>query len=140
MICILKALAVWVILLLVGTNLLGFVVRGLMWQAPKSDAPGDEVCDLLAGEVRRHGIANIVMTSTSVLITFGYLAALYHFWNVLLVIAAILAMLTRLPDLLWEIRMGHKVTWQKRQRGPVYELATLGAWVCLPLTWFALCG
>jgi hypothetical protein len=38
MIGVLKAVIAWITLMLVGTNLIGFVVRGLLWIPPHIDA------------------------------------------------------------------------------------------------------
>lgn len=139
MICIAKAIGAWIILMLVGTNLLGFVVRGLLWAPPPSDGPTDPVRDLLAHESKRLVAANITMTIFSAVATLAYIGALYYFWNIALAVTAALAMISRLPDLLWEIRNGKKITRGNGPQGAVYFVATATMWLCLPLAWFALC-
>lgn len=139
MICVVKAAVAWIILMFVGTNLLGLVVRGFFWAPPPSEGPTDRVRDLLAQESKRLGAANITMTLFWAAVTLAYVGALYHFWNIALAVTAVLAMLSRLPDLLWEIRNGKKITRGSSPRGAVYYAATAIMWLCLPLAWFALC-
>lgn len=139
MLCILKAVAAWVILLLVGTNLIGFVVRGILWSPPPIDAPTDRVQELLRRESARMNVTNAVMTVGSILITAGYLFALLHFWNVGLAVAGGVVMATRIPDLVWEIRTGRKPSRKDRPKGPVYFLTSACDLAALVLVWYSLC-
>jgi hypothetical protein len=43
--CILKSIAAWAILTFLGTNLIGFVVRGILWSRPSLEAPDESVAD-----------------------------------------------------------------------------------------------
>jgi hypothetical protein len=138
MICVLKAVVAWIVLTFVGTNLIGSVVRGLFWAPPSTDGLTGGVRDLLARESKRFGAVNAAMTLFWAVVTLAYLGALYHFWNIALVITAVLAMLSRVPDLLWEIRNGRKLTGGNMPRGAVYYAATAAMGLCLPLAWFAL--
>src|SRR4030095_12646830 len=101
--CILKSLAAVAILTFVGTNLIGFVVRGILWSRPSPEAPDESVANFFRHEARRMGVANGAMTVLSILVTAAYLFALFYFWNVWLAVAAFVSMATRLPDLVWKI-------------------------------------
>jgi hypothetical protein len=80
------------------------------------DAPADDrVAELLAREIRRARVGNVVMTSLFLLFMFAYLVALFYFFGLGVVLAACATMASRLPDLLWEIRTGDRVT---RQNAP----------------------
>ena len=106
MLCILKSIVAWAVLTFVSTNLIGFVVRGILWSPPDVEAPDERVAELFRHETRRMSVGNVAMTLLSILVTAAYLFVLFHFWNVWLAVAALLAMATRLPDLMWEIRTG----------------------------------
>jgi hypothetical protein len=82
---------------------------------------------------------NAVITIISIILAGAYLYALYYFWNALLTVAAVMLMVARLPDLLWEMRTGKKVTPQSRPKGAVYTVTTSLMWLALPLIWYALC-
>jgi hypothetical protein len=139
MLCILKAITAWVIMLLVGTNLIGLIVRGLFWSPPSVDAPTDRVQEVLARESSRMSLTNGVMTFGSMILAAGYLFALFHFWNLGLALAGIAIMASRLPDLSWEIRTGRKPAHKDRPRGPIYFLASTFLWASLVLVWYSLC-
>ena len=138
--CILKAVVAWVILMLVSSNLLGFVVRGLLWAPPPVDLPPDSPAhEVLSGASKRMSVGNAIVTLISIILAGVYLYALFYFWNALLTVAAVLLMVSRLPDLLWEIRTGKKVTPQSRPKGASYTVTTILMWAVLPLIWYALC-
>jgi len=139
MLCILKAIIAWAILALVGTNLLGFVVRGFCERVPSVEAPDDRVAELFAHETRRMRVGSVVMTSLFLLFMFAYLVALFYFFGLGVVLAACAIMASRLPDLLWEIRTGDRVTRQNAPRGVRYIIAQIFLWGALPLLWYSLC-
>jgi hypothetical protein len=139
MLCILKSIVAWAVLVLVGMNLTGLIVRGLVWAPPDAEAPNEPVAEILRDESRRLRVAKWVMTILSVLATAAYLVALFHFWNVWLAVAAFVLMATRLPDLVWELRTGARMTRQTVPHGPVYYTATGIMFGTLPLVWYSLC-
>jgi hypothetical protein len=50
-----------------------------------------------------------------------------------------MAMLARMPDLLWEIRTGQRVSGTNKPGGVVYTVAAGVYWLVLPLVWYSLC-
>jgi hypothetical protein len=140
MLCILKTIVASVVLLFVGTNLIGLIVRGFVWSPPSVDAPTDRVAEVIRHESRRMGGTNMAMTILSILATAIYLYALFHLWNVWLAVAGAIIMVSRIPDLLWEIRTGEKVTLTKMPQGPVQIVALVLCWGSYLLVWYSLCG
>jgi len=148
MFCILKAIFAWVIMLVVGTNLIGLVVRGLLWTARNVDelcneepeiGPTDRVREVLARESRRMTVVNKILTSLDIVLAAGYLYALFYFWNVGLAAAGVILMASRLPSLMREIRTGRKVTRGDMPRGAAYVAVILVLWGTLLLIWYSLC-
>jgi hypothetical protein len=139
MLCILKSIVAWAVLTFVSTNLIGFVVRGILWSPPDVEAPDERVAEVFRHETRRMSVANVTTTLLSILVTAAYLFVLFHFWNVWLAVAALLAMATRLPDLMWEIRSDERVTRRNAPKGWLYVAAQIVWWGTLPLIWYALC-
>jgi hypothetical protein len=138
--CVLKTIVAWLILMFLGTNLIGFIVRGLVWAPPSIDSETPQVVrELLVRESKRMSVANLFITLLSVLLASAYLFGLFYFWNVLLAIAGGIAMVSRMPDLMWEIRTGEKVRRGTAPKGPLYLVATIADWASLPLIWYALC-
>jgi hypothetical protein len=82
---------------------------------------------------------NVAMTLLFLVLTVAYFFALYHFWNIGLAVSAGLVMVSRLPDLLWEIRTGKKVSKASMPKGTACIVATVLMWLALPLTWYSLC-
>jgi len=61
--CILKSVVPYVILMFVGTNLLDFVVRGFWEPLPSIEpSPNERLAEIFARETRRMRIGNFVTT------------------------------------------------------------------------------
>lgn len=118
--------------MLIGTNLLGIVVRGLIPSYKK-----DEFGNLQLAE----GVNTrmyIFTTIISTLVSFLYIYALYYYWNIGIAIAGVMLMISRLPDLLYEMRTGEKVTLKNMPKRPLDIIFTLLSWGALPLIWYSL--
>jgi hypothetical protein len=137
-ICLVKVIFAWFVLGFVGANLIGLVVRGLLWSPPVLDAPTDRARELLHRENRRMTFANMAMTVLSIILTGAYVFALFHFWNINLALAGGILMAARIPDLVWEIRTGDRVTRANRPKGTVYTIATICMWGSLLLIGYSL--
>lgn len=144
LLCVIKAVLAWVILLLVGTNLIGFVVRGLFWMPPAIPDSTDRVNEILLRETSRMNLTNRVMNMGGIFAIGTYLFILFHYWNASLAGAGAVVMASRVPDLLHEIRMGRKPTFKELPkalpRGPMYFATATILWASLPLVWYSLCG
>jgi len=139
MFCILKSIVAWGVLSFVGTNLIGFVVRGIFWQPPHVETPDERTAELFRHETRRAGIGNLAITLLTILAAAAYLFALFHFWNVWLAVAAAILMISRLPDLSREVRTGQRYTRRHGPKGSLYTAAGFVTWATLPLIWYSLC-
>jgi hypothetical protein len=139
MLCILKTAVAWVVLMFLATNLIGFVVRGFFPPKLPAEGPTDRVTALLQSEARRLNAANLVMTLLGLAALVALLYGLAYYWNVYLSLAAGLLMVARLPDLLWEIKIGQPVTKENAPRGVIYYAATSLIWLAIPLIWYSLC-
>jgi hypothetical protein len=135
---IIKTILACFILTYISVNLLGYVVRGLLWSPPSTDEIDKAVLEEIAKQklIMTHK-ENFILTWIPIVFTGVYFFILYHFWNLGLVAAAGIIMLSRLPDLLWEIKHGVKVT---KNTGPssgyLFGLVTLFSYV---LIWYSLC-
>ena len=134
--CILKSILGYLVLMLAGTNLLGMIVRGIL-PTYKKDADGNLQ---LAMDAKSSG--RIVITIVFCVIAILYFYALYHYWNIGIVVTAAMLFLTRIPDLLFEMRTGEKFTLKNRKNmpnRPIDFICNLLRWGALPLTWYSLC-
>ena len=134
--CILKSILGYLVLMWVGTNLLGMIVRGIL-PTYKKDADGNLQ---LAMDVKSSG--GIVITIVFCVIAIIYFYALYHYWNIGIVVAAAMLIVSRIPDLIFEMRTGEKFTMKNRKNmpnRPIDFICNLLSWGALPLIWYSLC-
>lgn len=127
----------WIILMLIGTNLVGLVVRGL-FSNPNMEELKRQDNSFINNEVKKYEHANVVMTLFFSILSVLYLYLLLYFWNIGVATAAIMLMVSRVPDLLVEIRTGRVFDRKSPTKGFVYTLATLLNWAALPVLWWAL--
>lgn len=126
----------WLALVLVGTNFIGMLLRGLVLVADVEDqiSKGSEAFKELAKEAydaKTEKKVNIVAFTLIII----YLIMLFYFWNMGVVVAAIMIMVGRIPDLLWEIKHGK----QKHKNMPAQYLFTLVIiFASLPVFWYGL--
>ena len=99
--------------MLIGTNLVGFFSLGL---------------------IRKNIGISLFVTVIGLL----YLFLLLYFLNIGVAIAAMLLMVARIPDLIWENRYGQKIDKKNRPKGFRYTLATILMWAALPVLWWSL--
>ena len=120
------------ILMLASTNLIGMLVRGF-FTAPEME----NVHDAIKNEYVKGQRATNIIALVLIII---FLGALYHFWNIGLVIAALMLMASRVPDLIWEIRNGRKLEMSDMARPKFHLLSMVLSWASLPVVWYALYG
>ena len=131
--CILKAIAGYFILMFVGTNLLGIVVRGLR-PTFKKDGDGN-----LVSIVDTSSSGSVIMTILFSAISIAYFFALYHYWNIGIMTAGLILMFTILPDLLFEMKNGVKINATNMPKKTIDVVLNIFSWLALPLIWYSLC-
>jgi hypothetical protein len=126
MLCILKAVIAWLILLVVG-GWFAQIVRGGLF-SPFPAAPTDpRVAEALRSMRRSYKRAHIAWTFTGVILVSAYVAALYHLWNLGLAASSIILMIAIIP------RLGREVP---RSISIVGDAILWGSSV---LVWYSLC-
>lgn len=139
MLCILKAIFTWVLLVFLSMNLVGFATLGIFRNPPQIDAPSDRMREILDSQQRRMTFGKIIWTLFSFAGVGAYLFVLYRYWGVGLATAGFILMLTRLPEVLWEDRTGTRIDRQNAPRGPLYIAATVIQFGTAFLVWYSLC-
>ena len=126
----------WLVLMIVSTNLIGMLVKGLVLVSDVESqlSKADDTFKKIAGEVYDSKTERKVNFIALALIII-YLIALFYFWNVGVVIAAIMLMAARIPDLLWEIKHGKQNIRNMPMR---YMFTLLIMFAALPFLWYAL--
>ena|SRR3989338_3559501 len=138
MTCVVKAVVGWLVLMLIGTNLVGIVARGL-FPIPDMQELEKTAHPIIQTEVARYKRTNLGFTLFFALLGILYFYLLLRFWNLGVLIAAVMLMLARLPDLLWEIRTGRKITRRNAPMGIGGVFSVFMSWAALPVLWLALC-
>jgi len=97
----------WLVLILIGTNLIGMLIRGLALKSEvrKLLTKGNSAFRTVASEFYKPSEERRTNIIAFVLIV-AFLGVLFYFWNIGVVIAAVLVMCARVPDLLWEMKHG----------------------------------
>lgn len=130
--CSLKTLVAYILMMLIGTNLLGTVVRGLK-------TPTIEINGELYAQEDITSIRSILLTIFFSLITLSYLFSLYYFWNLGVFLSGLILMITRLPDLLHEIKYGVKINLYNMPQRPIDIIFNIIGWLVLPFLWISFC-
>lgn len=126
----------WLALMYASINLIGMLVRGLVLvsDVEKQLSEGDDNLKKVAGEIYHPKLERKVNITAAVLIVI-YLGALFYFWNIGVVIVAAILMVSRIPDLLWEIKYGRR---KIKEMPSIYMITTLVTLATLPILWFSL--
>jgi len=125
------------VLMLLSTNLLGLLVRGL-FSNPELDRLKREGHEFIKNEIEKSQRAEKWVNITALLLIIVYFYLLFHFWNLGVVVAAIILMAGRLPDLLWEIKHGKKTDLTLMKKNAMYYITSFLPWVALPILYFSL--
>jgi len=134
---ILVAIAGWLILMFVGTNLLGLFVRGFFTD-PELEKLKKEGGGTIREEIRKNQRAGNSLNVISFVLICVYFFALVYFWNFGVLVVAVMIMAGRFPDLIWEIKHGKKINVKKMPKNFIYFLTTFLGWAALPVLYYSL--
>jgi len=133
---IIKTIVGYFILLFLTANLLGMVVRGMFGKT--SNAEIENYHPLIQKEAIKLNRTNFFITIFFSLLMVLFYYLLFHFGNIGVVLVAAMLMIARLPDLLYEIRTGIKVTSKTGSQGMLKYIILIIDWSALVVLWFAL--
>lgn len=137
---ILISIVLYFILMYLSVNLLGLFVRGL-FSNPEMDKLKTEGYDFIKREIENFQRADKRLNIVALVLIIVYLYLLFHFWNIGVMSVAILIMTGRLPDLIWEIKNGKKITSTIASTLPkdaLYYMSAFLPWLGLPLLYYSL--
>lgn len=106
---ILILIVFYFILLHLSVNLLGLLVRGLFANSEIDKLKAETKHDFIKEEIEKSERADKWLNVVAFLAIIGYLYVTFHFWNIGVTAVAIVLMLVRLPDLIWEIKTGQEL-------------------------------
>ncbi|MEW6617055.1 MAG: hypothetical protein AB1333_01390 [Patescibacteria group bacterium] len=100
---ILISIAFYFVLVYLSVNLLGLLVRGL-FSDPELNKIKSEGDEFIKNQIKESQRANRRANFFSLTLIVVYLYLLFHFWNIGVMAVALVIMILRIPDLLWEIK------------------------------------
>jgi len=125
------------ILMYLSINLLGLFVRGLFPQQElnrvKKESPW-----FITGSDKEYISKQKLTTIIALILNIAFFYLLFRIWNIGVVIAAIIIMAGRLPDLLWDIRHGKKTDPKLMEKNALYYISALLPWLALPVLYYSL--
>ena len=123
---VIAAILVYIVLLIVGVNLIGIIIEGLVESKLRYHETEENISEP----------KSILVTFIFSIITLGYLYVLYRFCNIGIVISALLLIISRLPAQILESKFGHKVNLPKKR--PIDIICIILGIVALPVIWYSL--
>lgn len=130
---IFKTLGAFILLMLIGTNFLGMIVRTFV-SLLTIQKTGNMAVDKITRTGQTSGVIFLIF---SLLITAGYFYALNHYFNCILVVAAIMLMISRLPDLILEMKTGQKLSRKNMPNRRIDIIFNIICWLALPVIWYS---
>ena len=124
------------ILMFLSTNIIGFVVNGfydpiLDWRHEMSESRLIERSKMNVTQMKT--VAYIFL-----IIAVVYLCSIYFMLNAGLAIVALAFMLTRIPDVRYEIRTNTKLNRKNMPKNFINTITTIIDWLLLPCIYFSL--
>lgn len=127
------------VLMFITTNLTGMVVRGFFRDVKLEELKKDEKTHpFIKQEIAKYDRVGMGITIFFSIISLLFLYLLYRYLNIWAVVAVLLLIFSRIPDLLWEIRNGKKVRVNDRPKGGIYLITDMTIWIALPVLWWSL--
>lgn len=134
---ILISIVFYFILMYLSVNLLGFFVRGL-FSYPEIDKLKLEGHEFIKREIEKSQRADKWINIIALILIITYLYVLFHFWNIGVMASAIMLMIGRFPELLWEIKNGKKRDEKSTPKNALSYMSTLLIFAALPVLYYSL--
>lgn len=131
-------IVVYLVLMYLSVNLLGFLVRGFFVN-PDLEKLKKDGHEFIRQKMKKSDKLGKQMNLIGFLLIAAFLFVLFYFGNVGVVFSVIIIMAGRLPDLLREIRHGTKVDRHVQKKLPYYFSSFL-PWLALPVLYISLYG
>lgn len=132
MMIIIKSIITIIVLMFIGTNLVGMFFRNLIliFSNKNSDS---KVLNEIAKEYKTTHLVNLII---SLLLIIIYLFTLNYYFNYIISIVAFVFMLTRIPDLIFQIQTGEKLTKKNRPNRKIDIIFNLIDLLMIPIIWY----
>ncbi len=139
---VLLSFTFYLVLMWLSVNLLGLLVRGLFTNPGLDKLKAETKHDFIKEEIKKSEHADKWLNVVAFLLIIGYLYAIFYFWNMGVTAVALVLMLVRLPDLLWEIKTGQQLnrvaSALSMPKNALYYITTFLTFVALPALYYFL--
>lgn len=134
---ILISVVFFFILMYLSVNLLGLFVRGLF---PKLELERikKEGLEHIKQNIGEYQHQQIWITIVALILNLIFFYSLFRIWNIGVVIAVIIIMAGRLPDLIWDIKHGKKTDPKLMKKDALYYISAFLPWLGLPILYYSL--
>lgn len=123
----------------VATNLVGMIVRGFFRNTNLEEMKQNkDTHDFIKKEIAKDNKADNVTTVIFIIITIAFIYIVYQYTNYWVLTGVLLMMLSRVPDLVWEIKTGKKVTRNDGPTGGTYSLTDITMLIAFPVVWWGI--
>jgi len=133
---ILITVVFYFILMFLSTNLLGLFVRSLFSNPEIDRLQSETSSNILKDEIKKMQYAYKGINITALILIITYLYLLFHFWNIGVMAVAVIIMIGRLPDLVWEIKHGKKIDIKSAPNNVLTFITTFLIWAALPVLYY----
>ena len=133
---ILITVVFYFILMFLSTNLLGLFVRSLFSNPEINRLQSETSSNILKDEIKKMQYAYKGVNITALILIITYLYLLFHFWNIGVMAVAVILMIGRLPDLVWEIKHGKKIDIKSAPNNVLTFITTFLIWAALPVLYY----
>ena len=137
---ILISIGFYFVLVYLSVNLLGFLVRGLFSNLGL-DRLEKEGSDFIKEQVKKSKNADKWINVLALILFIAYFYLILHFWNIGVMLVVIMIMAGRLPDLIWEIKHGRRITSLNIKLLPhdfLFYITSFLPWAELPILYYSL--
>lgn len=126
--------------MVISVNLLGLWVRGLFKNESikELELTGS---DFVKSEIKKDNKFNIYENILFIILNILFLLYLIEYWNIGVMFVSIIIMLSRLPDLLWEIKNKRRLQISDTKllpKGTIYYITGFSWLIEIPLLYYSL--
>lgn len=124
------------ILLILSTNIVGFIVNGLY--DPILDVKNEMSAERLIEQSKMDNTGLKPLAYIFLILGSLYLFSIYYYFNIGLALIALSFMLIRIPDVRFEIRTNTKINKKNMPKNVLNTITTLIYWLLLPAIYLSL--
>ena len=116
----------------IGQSIIGFLLSGL-YVPDRIETDIDVINEIQDKHESRNHIFNFL----TVIVLIIYLYALNYYWNIYLLVSGLILIISKIPDLLFQIKAGKKINVRDLPKNPLNYFCVFLDWAVMPLIWYS---